>query len=271
MRRLFTAGLISVIAMVAVACSGTTTTADPYQLAFNAKNAGWDQVQVDLALSVQNGSDSINLQPGAVRLVVDTKAGKGLFHVSLPVSALVPSVVPSASDLAQFGVTGDTIDLDVLWDGSALYVKSPLAPSLVTLLMASTGGTAPQGDLTGWLKLATAADFASLGALAGGAGGAAGASTAPMASIGSAADLKAVLTDAGVTLTYVGTEQHAGTNADHLSVQVDWQKLAASGAATNPSTQAEVQQVISAAQNATFTIDLWLDHSSSRIIAVEVK
>ncbi|MGH7732990.1 MAG: hypothetical protein ACREOE_04620, partial [Gemmatimonadales bacterium] len=69
MRRRLSLGLIVIaIAAVLAACGGAATSNDPYQVVFNATKTGWDQVQVDLSLSAQTGSDTISLQPGAVRL-----------------------------------------------------------------------------------------------------------------------------------------------------------------------------------------------------------
>jgi hypothetical protein len=262
MRRRLLLGLV-VIATMLAACQGAATSNDPYQLTFNATKAGWDQVQVDLSLSAQTGSDSISLQPGAVRLVADTKAGKVLFHLSIPTSALGSS----AADLAQLGITGDTLDIDVLYDGQALYAKSPLAPALLQLVYASSGGT-PSGDLTGWLKLGTAADFAALAALG---GGLPTASAAPMPTLTDANALKNALTTSGVTLAYVATEQHNGTNADHITATVDWQKLAASNAFGSSSSQAEIQQGLTALKDTNSSIDLWVDHQSGKLIGIEIK
>jgi hypothetical protein len=254
-------GLVVVATMLA-ACGGSATTNDPYALTFNATKTGWDQVQVDLSLSAVQGSDSISLQPGAVRLVLDTKNGKGLFHLSIPTSALGSS----AADLAQLGITGDTLDIDVLYDGQALYAKSPIAPALLQLLYASSGGV-PSGDLTSWLKLGTAADFASLAALG---GVTPTSSAAPMASFADANALKTALTNAGVTLTFVATETHNGVSAAHVSATVDWTKLASSSALTSGASAAEIQQAITALQNTNSSIDLWID-GSNRLIGLEVK
>ena len=254
-------GLVVVATMLA-ACGGSATTNDPYALTFNATKTGWDQVQVDLSLSAVQGSDSISLAPGAVRLVLDTKNGKGLFHLSIPTSALGSS----AADLAQLGITGDTLDMDVLYDGQALYAKSPIAPALLQLLYASSGGV-PSGDLTSWLKLGTAADFASLAALG---GVTPTSSAAPMASFADANAMKTALTNAGVTLTFVATETHNGVSASHVSATVDWTKLASSSALSSGASAAEIQQAITALQNTNSSIDLWID-GSNRLIGVEVK
>lgn len=257
-------GLV-VIATMLAACGGAATSNDPYQLTFNASKAGWgDSVQIDLSLTAVQGSDSINLQPGAVRLVLDTKNGKGLFHLSIPTSALGSS----AADLAQLGITGDTLDIDVLYDGQALYAKSPLAPPLLQLVYASSGGV-PSGDLTGWLKLGTAADFASLAALGGGT--LPTGSAAPMSTFTDANALKTALTNAGVTLAYVATETHNGVNADHVTATIDWAKLAASDAFKSGASQAEIQQGITALQNTNSSIDLWVDHSNNRLVGFEIK
>jgi hypothetical protein len=255
-------GLVVVATMLA-ACGGSATTNDPYALTFNATKTGWAQVQVDLSLSAVQGSDSISLAPGAVRLVLDTKNGKGLFHLSIPTSALGSS----AADLTQLGITGDTLDVDVLYDGQALYAKSPIGPALIQLLYASSGG-APTGDLTGWLKLGTAADFASLAALGGGT--LPTGSAAPMSTFADANALKTALTNAGVTLTFVATETHNGVSASHVSATVDWTKLAASSALSSGASAAEIQQGITALQNTNSSIDLWID-GSNRLIGLEVK
>jgi hypothetical protein len=261
MRRFLALALIAVTATVA-ACSGSGTT-DPYQLAWNARTAGWDQVQVDVGVSVKGGSNPVTINPGAIRLVVDSKAGKGLFHVSLPAAALGTD---ASKLLTQFGISGTTIDLDVLYDGTALYAKSPFAPALVAALFSSSG-TAPSGDLTGWLKLASKADFESLGALAGGSLP----STAPMATIADAAALKTQLEGMGITLTYVGSEQHNGVDANHLSAAVDWQKLAANPLFAAGSSQAQVKTGLAALEAATVSLDFWLDKSSNRIIGIDFK
>jgi hypothetical protein len=60
-------------------------------------------------------------------------------------------------------------------------------------------------------------------------------------------------------------------NADHVTATVDWAKLAASDAFKSGASQAEVQQAITALQNTNSSIDLWVDHSNSRLIGVEVK
>lgn len=262
MRRRLAFGLVVLVATLA-ACSGASSSNDPYQLVFKARNVGFAQVQVDLSLNAVNAGQTIALEPGAIRLVVDTTAGKGLFHLSIPTSLLGTA----AASLGQLGISGATIDADILYDGTALYARSPLAPTLLQLLFASSGQL-PTGDLTSWLKLGTAADFASLMALGGGIG--AVASTAPAATLADAGAMKTSLNNAGITLTFVATEQHNGVNADHVSAAIDWAKLSASGPQSAAS-QAQVQQVLTALQGTTATFDLWIDHSSGRFSAIEVK
>ena len=257
MRRLFSVGLVALVALLA-ACSGGSSN-DPYELAFKARNAGWDQVQIDLTVNAQTGSGSVALGPGAVRLVLDTKNGKGLFHLAIPTSAL-------GTAAAGLPIAGDTLDVDVLYDGTALYAKSPLAPTLLALLFASAGPP-PSGDLTGWIKLGTAADFAALGAL--GAGVAP--SAAPLASLADANALKTQLTAMGITLNYVNTEQHNGVNADHLTATIDWDKLAASPSLAAGASQAQAKQALTALKDANVSIDAWIDRGSGRFIGLQLK
>jgi hypothetical protein len=167
-----------------------------------------------------------------------------------------------ASGLAQLGITGDTLDIEVLFDGDALYAKSPLFATILPMLMAQTGQTV-SGDLTGWLKLGTASEFEGLvGAL----GGVAQPSAAPSFAIGDLepADLKKQLEEAGVALAYVGTEQRNGADAEHLTMTMDFEKLAASPMADQlPADQ--LSQLKELAGTEPVTVDLWFDKASGRL------
>ena len=99
----------------------------------------------------------MTIPPEAIEVVVDTKAGKGSLHLALPVAALGDQ----AASLGALGVTGDTLELDAIFDGQGLYVKSPIASKVLPLLMLQSGQM-PAGDLSGWLKLGTAQEFEGL-------------------------------------------------------------------------------------------------------------
>lgn len=252
--------VVATLALIVAACGGATPPAntDPYQLAAKTFDASWDQVRVQVGLSGADSSESISIPPEAIQFSFDSQASKAAIHLAIPVSALGDS----ASSLAMLGVTGDTLDLDVVFDGQALYAKSQVAAGLLPMLLAQSGQQIP-GDLTGWLRLGTAADFAGLM-------GSLGALPSPAASpsfdpaLLEPVALKTELEKAGVTLTYAGSEQRNGSDADHLTATLDLKKLAASEfAAQLPADR--LSTLTDAAAQGTVSADLWLDRASGRL------
>jgi hypothetical protein len=252
--------LVAFTAVVA-ACGGGTTTTDPYQVLAGSMKATLDPVQVNVGFTAKDGTSTVTIDPSALAFVIDKAGGTGALHVSIPASALGSD----ASLLSQIGITGSTIDLDVVYDGQALYGRSPLFATLLTMVLQPSGDL-PSGDLTGWLQLGTAADFASL------AGTAAQSSDIPSFAIPSAGDgpaLKTALEDAGITLKLAGTEQHNGTDAYHLTVAIDSTKLLANKMFDSV-TRAQLDQVSTALQAATLTADVWVDKASNHVVEVDV-
>ena len=86
----------------------------------------------------------MTIPPEAIEVVVDTKAGKGSLHLALPVAALGDQ----AASLGALGVTGDKLELDAIFDGQGLYVKSPIASKVLPLLMLQSEADkrCPSGD-----------------------------------------------------------------------------------------------------------------------------
>jgi len=254
---------------VVAACGGAAPApaqSDAYTLASDSFDANWDQVKLNIGMTTTGTDSDISVKPEDIQIALDTKAGKGAFHVSLPKSALGSE----AASLAQLGVTGDTLDIDVLFDGEGLYAKSPIAATLLPMLMAQTG-TPLTGDLTGWIKLGTKDEFAAL------AGSLGGALPIPSASAGTAGDLSSLdpatlkqkLDEAGVTLTFVGTEQRNGVNADHLTITVDPAKFAASEFAKQvPADQLKSLTDVSA--DGTLSADIWVDKSNKRLSELDL-
>ena len=259
-------GILLLLAMLASAACGASATpspspADAYQAASRAIQAPMDQIEIQVGVQSTGGTNDISIDPSSIQLVLDTKAGKANLHLSLPLSAL-------GSDAAQIqalGVTGDTLDLDVIYDGSALYAKSPLAATLIPMLSLQSG-TPITGDLTGWLRLGTADDFAGLvGSLGAIASAAPEASPAPsgLADL-DPEQLKTELENAGVTITYVGTESRNGADSDHLTLTVDQSKLETSPLASQlPSSQ--LGQIEGLVGGGTLSADVWLDRSDGRL------
>jgi hypothetical protein len=254
----FLAFLLAAAAIVA-ACGGSSGT-DPYELLSKASKATRDPVQINVGFALKDGSTTISIEPSAVALVVNSGAGTGALHVAVPAS--VSGL--DADALAQLGLTGDTVDFDLLYDGEALYTKSPLMATVITRMLAQSGEL-PPGDLTDWLRLGTKADLEALAAMA---GGGAMPSFAPP-SAGDAATLKKTLEDAGVTVTFVATESHDGTDAHHLTVALDYEKFFASSYFDSVSPD-QVADVGTALKDLTLSIDLWVDKASNNLNEITV-
>jgi len=264
---------LALLSLLIAACGGGAATptpaavTDPNEILARAVAAPMDQVEVKIGVKTSGAtSGDITIDPDSIVVTVDSTAGKGSFHLSLPASALGSD----ASMLGALGATGDTIDLDVLFDGQAVYAKSPLAASLLPLLMAQSGQTI-SGDLTGWLRLGTADDFAALGETFGAIPGASpGASAAPEALPSfDPQQLQADLEASGVTLTYAGTESHNGVDADHVTMTIDGQKLA-SGPLASDVPSIGGSQLQDLANAGTLTADAWFDHSTGRVMEVDL-
>jgi hypothetical protein len=244
------------LTLVVAACGAATPSApaatDAYQVTSKVFDAPLDRVKVNVGVTT-TGSDAIEIKPDAIQLIVDTKAGKGSVHLSLPSKAL-------GSEGASLGALGggDTIDIDAVFDGQGLYVKSPLAATVLPLL-AMQGVQVPTGDLTGWLKLGTAEE---LGGFMGAIGDAEASADPGQLKDLSPEDLKKELENAGVTVTVVGREQRNGVDSDHLLLNVDLKKLEASDLGKQvPSDQLGA---LGAAANGTLSADVWLDAANGR-------
>jgi hypothetical protein len=90
-----------------------------------------------------------------------------------------------------------------------------------------------------------------------------------MATPASAADLKAKLEAAGITLTLAGSEQHAGVDANHVKVAIDWEKLSKSDYLKGVSAS-QLQSFLTSAEGSTITADIWVDRTANRVVGVDV-
>jgi len=247
------------LAFVVAACGAATPTAAPAADAYTAASKVFDapleRVKINVGVTT-TGSEAIEIKPEAVEVVIDQAAGKGSIHLSIPAKAL-------GSDAAALGALGggDTIDIDALFDGQAIYVKSPLAATLLPFL-AMQGMQLPSGDLSGWLKLGTAEE---LSGITGMMGDIPDASSNPANELKDLdpAQLKQHLEDAGVTVTVVGQEQRNGVNSEHLLLNVDLKKLQASDLAGQLPTD-QLPGLGDAAATGTLSADVWLDASTGR-------
>lgn len=258
MRRL--AALTAALVLATIAGCGGGSNKDPYQLVYAASKASTsDVVQVKVGLTVQ-GATPLTISPDAFKLTVDPKTKKFRMQVALPIANLgIP-----AAQLQAFGVTGDSISADLLWDGNGVYLNSPAAAKVLALLMTQMGQT-PPANLDGWLRLGTAAELAAL------AGQLPMPSIAPGASEPAVTDgtsLKSRLEPYGITLTYVETATRNGVSANHVTMAFDWAKLAANPAVKSLSAS-QLAQLTSLENEADIGVDLWLDASSSKLVEID--
>ncbi|MEO8468969.1 MAG: hypothetical protein ABI573_04810 [Chloroflexota bacterium] len=249
--------LLVAFTVVVAACGGGTTTSDPYQIVSGSMKAPLDPVQVNIGFELKDGATTVSIDPSALAFVASKADGTAAVHVSIPAAALGSS----ASMLTQFGITGSTIDLDVVYDGTAVYGRSPLFATLLTMILQPSGDL-PSGDLAGWLQLVTTEDLKGL------AGTSSGSGNMPSFAVPSAGDgpgFKAALEEAGITLQMAGTEQHDGADAYHLTVAIESTKLLANKALDSVS-RAQLDEMSTALKSVTLSGDLWVDKASNRIV-----
>ena len=253
------AALLLILSALVAACGGSST-ADPYELLSKAMNADRDPVQVNFGISATAEDTTMSIDPASIGVVIDEGAGSGAVHVSIAAADL--GIDPA--DLAELGVTEDSIDLDVVWNGDAAYARSPILGTVLEMALAGSGEL-PSGDLTGWLRLGTAEELAGLMELLG--SGAIPQVTPPPA--GDAAALKQQLEAAGITLKIAGTEQRDGVEATHVTIELDVDKaLASDYAGTVPAGQlADVKRAL---EEYDLEASLWIETSSSQLVELAV-
>ncbi|NJD26877.1 MAG: hypothetical protein FIA92_01100 [Chloroflexi bacterium] len=253
--------LVAVLAAMVAACGGqAAVTNDPYELVHRAQSATWERVQVDVGINV-SGPETISIDPSAMRFAIDTTAGKANIHVAFPIAALGDA----ASEIRALGITGDTLDIDVIFDGEALYAKSAALGNVFAALMVQAGEI-PSGDMTGWLQLLSKADLESLGSLGGGLSPVPVPDDLPIPSGADVGTIKTSLEEMGITLTYVGTGSRNGVDADHVSVAVDLAKLAESEFVKGmDSGDLDLDP-----SDGTLSGDLWFERSNGRLIGVDI-
>jgi hypothetical protein len=257
-RRRLTWPVLAILAIVLAACSSPAAAADPYDLVSQSSKAAWDVVQVNVGLNAKGDGQTVTIDKSAIAFVVDSKAGKGAVHISIPASA----VGVDAMTLTMLGATSGSIDFDAVFDGDALYARSPL------LAMGLKGvftepGSLPSGDLSGWLRLGTKADLAGLAGL-GGAG-----ALPSVAPTGGSGDLKADLQSAGVTLSTAGVDQVNGAASQHLKVAIDSEKLLASPMFDSAS-RSELSQAKEALAEIALSADVWVDQATKHLVQVDL-
>jgi len=254
------ASFVIVAAVLVSGCSGPAAPPDPYEQLTTSMKTTWNPIQVNLGMALTVAGKTVTLDPKDIAMVVDTAGAKFGLHVSLPASGLgIP-----ASAMSQLGIEGDSLDFDAVYVDDAIYARSALFKPMLKMILGPTNKV-PVGDLTGWLKFGTKDELMALGALS---GAARGMPSLPPRSGGDGstpAAVKASLEAAGITLTIAGTEMHNGSDARHLKMAVDLEKLAA-----NPDFLAgagpQAGPMLAAMRSVSFAGDLWIDPASNRIV-----
>jgi hypothetical protein len=257
--RIRLAPLLAVLIASAIlvgACTSPASPATAYDQLTTSLKTAWSPIQVNLGLTVTAEGKTVTLDPKDMAFVVDEAGQSFALHASIP--ALGFGIPDSA--MSELGITGDSVDFDVLYASDALFVRGAFLKSMLKSILGPVGKL-PAGDLTGWLKLGTKEELAALSALERSATGTPGSSPSPL----DAGTLKASLDEAGVSLTIAGVEAHNGANAQHLRIAIDMARLAA-----NPSfvagTGASPAQVAAMAKTITVSGDIWIDQASNRVL-----
>ncbi len=250
-------------AVIAASCAAAAPPPDAYQQLETATKTAWDPIQVNVGLNFTAAGTSVKLDPKDVAIVIDAGGGRGAVHIAISAAELG---LPAAA-FSRLGIAGDSVALDVVYAGDALYVKSVLlAPTLKTIL--GPVGKLPSGDLGGWLKLGTKDELAAVAAMTGAAARAP--SAAPSGDL--AGNLtRTSLEAAGITLGIVGLEAHNGKDLQRIKIAIDPAKLAANpGFAAGAGGSAQAEQAAAMLKSLAFSGDLWVDPDSHRILEADV-
>lgn len=255
-----------VVAGCGSAASSPTPPPDAASVMTAASKATYPtKLEITLSGSYTEAGSTTTLPDNALKVDVDTSAGVGSVHIALPSSLLGTD---GAAMLKTLGVTGDSLTVDALYDGKALYAKSPLLPALLTQLSSlAPGTTIPTLAADAWARLV---DEATLKELTSAAQGAVE-SAAPSGSAAAPSDMKAALDKIGATMTLGDQTTGAGGPANDVKITIDPAKAKAYILAHPdefPTTQ--VQQLSAIGDLSTFSADVLVDVATSRVEQVSV-
>jgi len=248
---------VLLLAAIVVGCTAPAAT-DPYVLTSNSLDAGWHRVQLELSLRADVEDRTVAIERGDIRLAFDAEAGTGSFSLSVAPAAL--GLGPD--EVVSLGLPGDRLELDVLFDGEAVFARSPLAAHFLPMLLAQFGDV-PAEDYSGWLRLGTKQEFEVLAALAS-MGSPQPDFVTPeleeLAALGPA-ELQQLLADYGVALSFVGVEHREGVEASHLRFLFDTASVAQNQflPGLDPRQLGEM-----AAAEVRLTTDAWLHPTTNR-------
>ncbi len=219
------------------------------------------KLEITLGGSYTDSGTTTTLPDGLLTIDIDTAAGVGSVHLAIPASVLGTS---GAAALAQLGVTGDSLSLDALYDGKALYAKSPALPALVTqLAVLAQGVTMPQLGPDTWAKVL---DEATIKQFAGAAQGAVESAAPSAMASASVDDLKTMLDQIGGSISLGPQTTGAGGPANDVKLSIDPAKLKAYIAAHPDQVASSQLSTLSALGDLTsISADILVDVATSRV------
>ena len=252
------------LAVALVTGCGTAAAPDAYDRLTATTKVAWDPIQVNVGLTIRSDGETIEIDPSAIAVIIDGAASKTGIHVALPADDL--GLAPAEMD--RLGFAGDSVDVDVVYDGQKLYARSALLGSALRTILGPSGKV-PPGDLTGWLGFGSEGEFAALSnvmrldpAAPSPHPGASGPLTA-------AVSLKRTLEAAGITLTSAGVQAHDGGASFRVAIAIDSDQLVASPF-FDVQTRAQLGQLGVSVQAFTFSGDVWFDPAGTRIVDVDL-
>ena len=248
--------------VVTAGCAAAAPPPSAYDQLSAAVETAWSPIQVNIGLSATTPGSTFELDSRNLAFVLDTAGERAGLHVSLPAADLE---IPDGA-LGQLGIAGDSIDVDLVYAGDALYVRSPILRPTLRMILGPTGKL-PAGDLGGWLKMGTKEELMALAALGGSAADGLPSFAPPSAGPGS---FRASLESAGIAVASAGTEKRNGVDLLHLTFTVDSAKLAAdpsfrAGAAAG----GQRDQAIAAVKELAVSGDVWIDPATNHIVEMD--
>jgi hypothetical protein len=267
-------------AAIAIAGCAPGETQNPYAVVDRAIVAGWDRVEVHVGFSIDIpaqandgfpvGATSINVDPRSLGFALDGESGRWRLTVALPLDTL--GVDEQILGMMAPGI--DSIDLDLLFDGASVFVRSPLLPLVLEGAMAGLG-EAPEGDMTGWVRLGGSEALLALGGVVPMPLTLPNGGQMPTLSLPSPGDLAALeqfLGDLGVAATYVGAEDADGLNTHHLKATLNLARLAESRelARITGFGREQLQGIFDASKEVTVAADVWIDRDTGRLATIRI-
>jgi hypothetical protein len=274
-------GLAVALVLVLAGCGGGNP--DPYAVVDQARTASYERIQLNLGFTVevaaqtdpnfpefQMPATSINVDPSWILAAAETTTGRFYLRLALPLDAL-----GMGNQGMPFGVPFESIDLEVVNDGTDLYVKSPLLPMMLQGM--PTGGVdgPTLADLSGWVRLGSAEGIGALVPMMFGMGlpGVPASVTDVLPAPGDIDALRSLLTELGATIEFVGTESIDGADQLHLKGGLNIVTLVQSERflSLTGMPRDAIQGIVDQEGNVGVAADIWVNKASGRLSTLRLE